>query len=256
MKKIKLLIILILATISVTSCNNANDIDAAQYETHSNNEYTQFEMHFNAEYTLYEPTKEMLELDRRIFTEHGFSVATNSNTDIKDIVILKGHYIPFSFETKIKNELKNLLDEDNNKVLQQSNTLTNKSSSNLVAQELIHEIPLLIEDIEYFIENNLVITEEWFDVFGGNQHIILRDVDYFTAGFEIHKATVKINTSETEEFEHKFDVYNIPYKNNPSSGKRFDIVYYITDEKSDNQRLENIFYIADTFILDEDALDL
>lgn len=254
MKKI-IILILILATISVTSCNNAKDIDAAQYETHSNNEYTQFEMHSNAEYTLYEPTKEMLELDRRIFTEHGFSVATNSNTDIKDIVILKGHSNPFSFETKIKNELNNLLDEDYYNQVLQSNTSINKLSSKLVAQELIDKMHLLYEDVEYFIENNLVITEESFDVFGGNQHIILGDVDYFTAGFEIHKATVKINTSESQQLEHIFEIYNIPYKNSPSSGNRFEIIYYITDEESASQRLENILYIADTFILDEDVLE-
>ncbi len=280
MKKMKILSVLlatIIASTSFVGCTNSNNTPETTNTTANQAKYPgspspENSTTDNAEVLPnYNPTKEDLDLNTRIFTEMGFSVATQQTTDSFNLIFSVGHSTPISLEPVIKNELTKLLDKDYfQQVINQSIDVTKPISSKIIAQFLMIQLNILstsnpdvlaVEDIEQFIEDNLEITQETSEIFGGNQHIINGDVDYFTSCYEIHKVTVKMNDGGNDiiaqYFPNSYEIYNIPYKPNPSSGKRFEVVYLqVNDETTPEQRLEEIQFMADTFILDQDAIEL
>lgn len=272
MKKMRILSILLatMLTISVFSgCTDSNtDVNhATAIEIAGTPAPTRGEDLSDQFFPDYNPTTEDLELSTRIFTELGFSVATTNTSDTFNMLFTKGRSRPFSFESYIRTELTNLLDEEYFIQTTFGEVDVDKvRSSELVAQYIMTQLGILsvaqpdvlvYEDIPSFLQNNIEIVEEEFDVFGGNQTIIGYDVNYETSGYTILKATIKINSGGNktiaEYFPNTYEIYNLPYKTDLS--KRFDVVYLqANDESLAEQRLEEVYFIADTFILDEDAV--
>lgn len=205
--------------------------------------------------TDYNPTKQDLDLNTRIFTNYGFSVATKDTIEAQSILVLKGIAPPVNYEEIIKQELVNLIDDEYfNQVspIKSIDTTDYHYSYKIATQYIMTQLKILtnsrpdlltFDNIESFIENNIEVIQENAE------------------NSNITKATIKVKDDGNEEirayFENTYEIYSIPYKSDPTSNERFEVLYLqANDENLAEQRLQEVEFIADTFILDTDSVEL